>query len=199
MKHMQKICIILLSGTLLIGLLFGLIGKITGAYFNDPESSDNNALTIASSWDIVLLGDGFENVPWDALWDGNGTTSWTQKTLPYTDSYSTECVKTSNGYLTTDDLDASGATSITVSFWFKTKKLIAGDIMVQLFDGSSYNNLYDIISYPTHVSRSWCYFSEVITDPSYFVSNFRLRFDGSALAGGASQFLLDDVLITKAQ
>ena len=199
MKHLQKLCIIVLSGILLIGLLLGCISKITGAYFNDGESSTNNALTISSSWDIVLLSDGFETTPWDALWDGNGTTTWTQKTLPYTGSYSVESVKTSGGFLTTDDLDASGAISITVSFWFKTKKLIAGDIMVQLFDGTSYNNIYDIISYPTHVSGAWCYFSEVITDPSYFVSNFRLRLDSSALAGGASQFLVDDVTITKAQ
>jgi len=48
------------------------------------------------------------------------------------------------------DLNTSETISITVSFWFNTKSLEAGDIIVPIYNGSTYNTWYDITDYPTH-------------------------------------------------
>ena len=94
------------------------------------------------------------------------------------------------------DLNASETISITVSFWFNTKSLEAGDIIVQVYNGSTYNTWYDITDYPTYQNNAWCEFSENITDPQYFNSDFRLRFDGSGLVEKNEECNIDDVLIT---
>ena len=190
----SKRWLILLAGLAVI-LLAGGTG-VTRSAFTDTEQSIDNTLTMSTGI-VTLLNDGFEGTPWDANWDGNGATSWIQDaSKPHTGSYDAYCDKDNNGYLTSDDLDASAASSITVSFWFNTKGIEAGDILVQLYNGGTYNTWYDITNYPTYVNNAWCYFSEVITDPQYFISSFRLRFDGSGLVDKNEECNIDDVLIT---
>jgi len=82
-----------------------------------------------------------------------------------------------------------------VSFWFRTKSIEAGDVIVQVYNGSTYNTLYDLTDYPTYVNNSWCQFSEEITDPQYFTTNFRIRFDSSALLDKNEHGKIDDVLL----
>ena len=185
--------LILLAGLAII-LLAG--ATITRSSFTDPEQSIDNTLTISPK-SVTLLNDGFEGNPWDANWDGNGTTSWVRDaSKPHSGLYDALCDQNNNGYLTSDDLSTAAAVSITVSFWFKTKGIGAGDILVQLYNGSTYNTWYDLTNYPTYVNNAWCYFSESITDPQYFISNFRLRFDSSGLVDKNEECNIDDVLIT---
>ena len=88
------------------------------------------------------------------------------------------------------------AESITVSFWFNTKAIEAGDCVLQTYNGSTWNTWYDLTSYPTYVNNVWCQFSEVTTDSQYFISNFRVRFDSLVLGSdGNEQTNIDDVLI----
>ena len=194
MKSVERIMMILLTGVVALGLSLGFISKTSEATFIDPEPSNNNSLTIAANWSITLLNDGFEGSPWDANWDGNGTTDWGQlNTQAHGGSWAAECY-TGDTYLTTDNLDASGASNITVSFWFYIKDLNKGPLYIQIYNGTSYNNWYDLFTYPGVVKNTWIQFSETITDSQYFRSDFRLRFDGS---GSSTYTYVDDVLVTK--
>lgn len=70
-------------------------------------------------------------------------------------------------------------------------------MLVQIYNGSTYNTWYDIVNYPTFQNNTWCYFSQDIADSQYFKSNFRLRFNGSGLTAANKTFDLDDVLIQR--
>ena len=192
---MKKNLFLLLAFTMLLVM----VTKSTFGYFSDSEASTGSRFTAWEIATVTLLNDGFEVDPWDSNWDDNGTTNWGRKAYPHSGSYAAECKKNTNGYLTSDSLDASEATSITVSFWFQPDGLDTGDILVQLYNGSTYDTLYDLIEYPTFQDKEWCYFSEEITDSQYFNSDFRLRFDGSALVDSKETGHIDDVLITMEQ
>ena len=191
----NKMWLILLAG-LAVTLLAGSF-EVARSSFVDTEQSTNNTLAVAAPVTQTLLNDGFEGTPWDANWDGNGTTIWIRDaSKPNSGSYSALCDKDNNGYLTSDDLNTLAAVSITVSFWFKPKGIETGDMLVQLYNGSTYNTWYDIVNHPSYQNNTWSYFSEKITASQYFISNFRLRFDSSGLIQPGEDFRLDDVLIT---
>ncbi|GAI24044.1 unnamed protein product, partial [marine sediment metagenome] len=144
-------------------------------------------------WSVTLLSDGFEGTPWDFYW-GNGTTDWQPGAGYGGSTYSAEHAS-GDTYLTSDDLDASDAAeNITVSFWFKLKLLNKGPLWVQTYNGTSYDNWFDLVSYAGGVKNTWLYFSETITNSLYFISNFSISFDGSTLTTNA---FIDDVLIQK--
>ena len=145
----------------------------------------------------TLLNDGFEGAPWDTNWDGNGTTTWAQdSSKPNSGTYDANISNNSTpGYLTSDDLDTFAAENITVSFWFNTKNIEAGDCVLQIYNGSAWTIWYDLLDYPTYTNNTWSQFSEVITDSQYFISDFRIRFDSSVLGDSTEQANIDDVLI----
>jgi len=191
---MERMIKVLLIAIIVIGLLVGSSLLTTGAYFTDTEESTDNALVIATETTMTLLDDGFELEPWDVNWDGNGTTDW--RHVNWTTHSGSWAVKCQSGYtyLTTDNLDASGGTSITISFWFNIKDLNKGPLYVQIYNGTSYNTLHNLFTYPGAVKNTYCYYSETITDSQYFCTDFRLRFDGS---GSRTDTYIDDVLITQ--
>ena len=180
-----------------VSLMLAIIGTSTAAFFSDGELSGTNGLAAAEQVTVTLLSDGFEVTPWKAKWDGNGATNWVRINSGHSGTYAAECKRNNNGNLTSDSLNASTATMIKVSFWFKPTSLTAGNMLVQIYNGSTYNTLYDIVNYPTYQNNTWAYFSVNITDSQYFKSNFRLRFNGTALTATGKLFDLDDVLIQR--
>ena len=182
---------------LILTLVLTVTTRGTSAYFSDTEVSAGNILTAWANTTVTLLDDSFEGDPWDANWDDNGTTDWKLKgTEKYSGVYSAKTKKNENGYLTSDDLNASEAVSITVTFWFRPEDIEAGDILVQLYNGSTYNTLYDLVDYSTFENNVWCHFSEEITDSQYFNSGFRLSFDSSGLTESGETCYIDNVLLT---
>jgi len=168
----------------------------TGAFFVDDEQSTDDALGIR--WGLFVLNDGFETtgVAWDDKWDENGATTWVQDSAkPHSGTYNAKCDNTNSGFLTSDEIEGSTTDNITVSFWFNTKSIEAGDCLVQRYNGASYVTWYDLTSYPTYVNNAWCEFNEVITDSEYLIAGFRLRFDTSALLD-IEEAGIDDVVIT---
>ncbi len=151
-----------------------------------------------------LLDDGFDFPTWDGNWDGNGATSWMQDATPVrTGSYSATSDKSSSGLLTSDDLSTSGAVSITVSFWYYSKAIDAGDVLVKVSnDGSAWNTPWtlltggDLTTDSGFAHNTWVFFSETIAGPYIDVAYFSLRFDSTALADGGEAINIDDVLIT---
>ena len=165
---------------------------ITTSYFTDAEQSTDDTLNM---WSGILLSDGFEGTPWDANWHGNSTTTDWQPGAGYGGStYSAEHAS-GDTYLTSDNLDTSDATSITVSFWFKIKALNKGPLNVQIYNGGWITwDGYDLVSLAGGVKNTWIPFSQTITNSQYFIPNFSIRFDGSTLTTNA---FIDDVLIQK--
>ncbi|MFC2059965.1 hypothetical protein ACFLTZ_02575 [Chloroflexota bacterium] len=170
---------------------------VTMGLFTDDEQSTEDSLGIR--WGLFTLNDGFEaaGAAWDDYWDENGTTTWVQDLAkPHSGTYNAKSDSTQAGYLTSDEIEASTADNITVTFWFNTKSLEAGDIWVQRYNGTSYVNWYDLTTYPTYVNNAWCQFNEMITDSQYLIAGFRLRFDTSGLVDVAEEVNIDDVTIT---
>ncbi len=180
---------------------------VTSSFFVDGEASTGNVLNI--SWTpppLIVLTDSFENATWDINWDGNGITSWAQDTTPVVtgpNSASADKNSASPGLLTSDDLDATGATSITVEFWFYGKGLDAGDVIVTVWNGSAWSFVPftlipsgDLTTFGTYANTTWFFVSQTISDSQYFNLDFRLQFDSSGLTQGGEAINIDDVLIT---
>ena len=195
---MKRITWLILTLVIVSVMLIVVNTGITTSYFTDAEQSTDDTLNIGV-WSITLpFSDGFEGTPWDLYWDGNGTTDWQPGAGYGGSTYSAEHTS-GDTYLTSDNLDASDAASITVSFWFKIKLLNKGPLWVQRYNDSTglYDNWVDLVSYAGGVKNTWLYFSETITYidyQEYFVSNFSIRFDGLTLTTNA---FIDDVLIQK--
>ena len=192
---MKGIIVIGLAGLITLGLLFSYISSTSEAIFVDGELGTDNALRCRNAI-VTLLNDSFEGSPWDINWDGNGTTNWKNVKDSHSGSDAAKCDKSNNGYLTSDDLNTSAAISITVTFWFRPQNLEAGDILIQVYNGSTYDTLDDLADFPTYQEDQWCYFSKVVTGSQYFISNFRLQLDGSALTDNNEECCVDDVLIS---
>ncbi len=189
---MKRITWLILILVIVSVMLIVVNTGVTTSYFTDAELSTDDTLNIGG-WSVTLpFSDGFEGTPWDLYWDGNGTTDW-QPGAGYSGStYSAEHAS-GDTYLTSDDLDASGAGTITVSFWFKIKLLNKGPLNVQIYNGG-WTTWDDLVSYAGGVKNTWLPFSRTITNLQYFIDGFRIRFDGSTLTTDA---FIDDVLIQK--
>ncbi len=188
---MKRITWLILILVIVSAMLIVVNTGITTSYFTDAEQSTDDTLNIM--WG--LLNDGFEGTPWDFYW-GNGTTDWQAGAGYGGSTYSAEHASGDTS-LTSDNMDTTGAGTITVSFWFKIKLLNKGPLYVQRYNGSTYVNWFDLVSYPGVVKNVWIPFSQTITDPpdsQYFISDFSINFDGAGLTTNA---FIDDVLIEK--
>ncbi|MFC1920494.1 fibronectin type III domain-containing protein [Chloroflexota bacterium] len=167
---------------------------VTHSFFVDDEKSTEDALGIR--WGLFTLNDGFENTgspAWDDLWDENGTTTWIQSAGKFfSGSYSAAGESPNNGYLTTDEIEASTADGINVSFQYFIKNIEPDDCWLQTYNGTDYQNWYDLSG---GNNNSWNQFSQVITDSQYLIAGFRIRFD-SSLGSNGDEVYIDDVMIT---
>ena len=157
------------------------------------NESGNSNEDSATPTGLTLLSDGFEGSPWDTNWDDNGATTWTQRTNQFHSGlYSARGRFNAPGDLTSDDLDASSAVdNIYVEFWFRPRNLDPGGAVVEIYNGSTWDALFDLSN---GTNNTWNFYSSNITGSQYFISNFKIRFNGSALAGNDVIFI-DDILI----
>lgn len=93
-------------------------------------------------------------------------------------------------------LDASRVVSMNVAFWFRPHNIEAGDLVFQVYNGNTYETLFDLADYPTAQNDTWCFFDEELTNTEYFTSDFRLRLYGAALAVDNMDLRLGDVMLT---
>lgn len=145
---------------------------------------------------VTLLDEGFETGFGD--WDGNGTTDWDRTTAQkHTGSYSAHAGSSDNN-LTTDNLNTSGYSTITVEFWYRDDDIDDGDnIYLQLSNGSSYANRLELGN--TSPEDTWHFATITLNnsggDAQYFTANFRLRFAGNSIDSGENLWI-DDVKVT---
>jgi uncharacterized repeat protein (TIGR02543 family) len=143
---------------------------------------------------VTLLNDGFEISPYFQNWNDNGTTNWTSSpSFFHSGLRSVRAANNSEGFLTSDDLDTSDAKSVVVDFWFRKTSIDPMNFSLYYFDGSNYDLIVDLNSLGGE--DTWLHYTDTITDPQYFTSNFRVRFD--ATMNSNEKVYVDDVLITK--
>ena len=191
---MKRITWLILTVVIVSVMLIVVNTGLTTSYFTDAEQSTDDVLRIG--WGLITLDDGFEDTPWDHYWDENGTTTWVRTNKnPNSGSFSAKSNKNSNGFLTSDEIDASSADNIIVAFWFNPKAIEPGDIVIEIYNGITWATWYDLTDYSTFSDETWSEFNEVITDSQYFISGFRIRFNSSGLTDGKEQIKIDDVQI----
>ncbi len=151
-------------------------------------SAESHATPAATS--EILLNDGFEGSPWDQHFT---VTGWQRSTSQvHSGSNSAYSNRSNKGCLTTDDLNATISEGITIDFWFRLQLINAGDICVEAFNGVSWDTLWYLRAYPTFEDGQWCRFTETLTDPKYFKSNFKLRFNSSGFSSLLGSVYIDD-------
>jgi FlaG/FlaF family flagellin (archaellin) len=141
---------------------------------------------------VNLVTDGVPNCDWTTGtykgtyqgWDG-----WFKgDDQHHSGNYSAKSSSSRHGDFTSDDLDATGATSITVDFWYRLHSTGSNDLRLYFYDGSSYDS---ISSLGGGTKDTWVHYTRVITDPQYFKNNFKIRFTTT----GQGTVWIDDVLI----
>jgi len=146
------------------------------------------------------FSDGFEysfynwNMHVSALY---GTTIWDRTTTQkHSGEYSAHLGPT-GGSLISDDIDASNAESITVSFWYRDDGLASGRAYLQLWLNDTYKSIFDLGN--TSPEHQWYYYQVCYrTKLEGRVSDFRIRFgprNGTSINSGGNLWI-DDVSIT---
>jgi hypothetical protein len=143
----------------------------------------------------TLLTDGFETD--FNKWTDGGTTDWDRATAQKrTGSYSGHAGSADND-LTSDNLNSSGKSSMTIDFYFRDDDIDdADDIFLQLYNGSTYNNWYEL---GNSGEDAWQHATITLNnsggEAAYFISNFRIRFEGTSIDSGENLWI-DDVVVT---
>jgi fibronectin type 3 domain-containing protein len=191
--NLRKWLIVVLS--IVMAMSLATYAGSTMSLFTDDQQSIGNIAGIR--WGLYSLSDGFEVFPWDNHWNDNGATDWFRDPAIYhTGLYSAGSDDENKGYLTSDDIDASSAENMTISFWvYGNYKLSAGECIVELYDGTSYNTWYDMTAFPGYSAGGWVLLSQVVSDPAYLFAGFRLRFNTTNNNDGLAQVNVDDVNI----
>jgi hypothetical protein len=163
-----------------------------------PNLYDEEIITVTvNEVATTLLNDGFEAAgnAWDDNWDENGGTSWIQSnTQKHGGSYSARSDSSHEGSIYSDDLNTSGATSVTVSFWFYHSNIDTDDLRLYFFDGSTTDTIASLGN--TGSDNTWEYYTYTTTDTQYFRNDFYIRIRTNNMGYG-DQVYIDDVLITK--
>jgi hypothetical protein len=158
-------------------------------------STSESATTQSSGGPTTLLTDGFET-SFDNWTDG-GVTDWDRATdTKHLGSYSAHCGFQDND-LISDNLDTSGCSSITIDFWYYDDDIDDNDdAYLQLYNGTEYVNRLEL---GNDTEDQWNHATITINnsggDAVYFISNFRIAFEGTKIDDGENLWI-DDVLVT---
>ena len=142
--------------------------------FNSPRFNEDNRTV------VCLITDGLPNCihihgTHNAEWGGN---PWYRDTYEaHSGSASATAPYVTTGWFVTKDLDASNASLICVDFWYKLSNWEwwwDTDLELYYYNGTSYNFITDLGANPS--KYIWLHYHDVITDPQYFVPNFRIAF-----------------------
>ena len=171
---------------------------ITAVDTASNESGDSNeaSATPSAPGSTTLLEDGFEAD--FSKWTDGGTTDWDRAiSQKDTGSFSAHAGSADND-LTSDNLNSTGSSSITIEFWYRDDDIDNGDdIFLQLYNGTTYNNTFELGN--TSPEDTWHFHTVTINstggNTQYFRSNFRIRFESTSIDSGENLWI-DDVKVT---
>jgi 16S rRNA C1402 N4-methylase RsmH len=161
----------------------------TGAW-----STTQSATTQAGGGSTVLT-DGFET-NFDKWTDG-GATDWDRATdQKVSGTYSAHAGSADND-LISDNLNTAGYGSMTIDFWYRDDDIDDDDnIYLQLYNGSAYVDRYEL---GNSAEDTWHHATITLNnsggDAAYFISNFRVKFEGTSIDSGENLWV-DDVIVT---
>ena len=156
------------------------------AFFSVP-------LTVNAATVEVLLDDSFDGTPWDDNWANGG---WIQEsTYVNTAPFSAKADSSNQGYFTSTSMDMSDASSIQVEFAHRHYNGDSNDFNVEYWDGTQYNPITTLSNPAVHLTQVWYDYSDTITDPSYLISDFHIRFTTNLVPDHRAY--LDDVHVSK--
>ena len=152
---------------------------------------------IGGESNITLIeSESFED-SWPPV-DWNPTGNWAQETDQYYDgAYSADFDGDANGVsgeLETCGVNCSDAVSIFVSFRFYDLALDPNELLFECFDGTSWNEMADLGT--GYTEGTWNLYEQEITDSSYFISDFKVRWRADDVEGG-EYACVDLVSVTK--
>jgi FlaG/FlaF family flagellin (archaellin) len=134
------------------------------------------------------------NVGYEGNWDDTAS-AWDRSTdQHHTGTASMKSSDGSEGVFTSNDINAQGASSITVSFWYRLDDTDSGDFQVKLYNGANYNTLTTLGDDSTSSEDIWIQYTTTITEAQYMKSNFRIQF--TTTLGSGENAWIDDVQIT---
>jgi hypothetical protein len=138
----------------------------------------------------TILDDSFEGSPWNDNWDDIAS-NWNVSILhSYSGINSSSSNDTNYGSFDCNILNTIDADLILVDFWFLLEGTESNDFQIYYFNGASWN-LIDSIG--GEIENTWVHYIDTISDPQYFISNFKIRLN-SNLGGGESVWI-DNVVI----
>lgn len=144
---------------------------------------------------LVAFSDSFEGTSIDtSKWGNSGWT--TANDQQHDGSRSAKATKAGIAtirILTSNDIDLSDATSVTLDFWYRKYTTIAGGTTLTLsyYDGSS----WQLITTLTSSNNVWAHFNQAIPLPTYQRSDFKIRFEANV--GWSQSFWIDQLSISK--
>jgi hypothetical protein len=179
-------------------MVFGGTTNVSGSV-SDLANDDASYLVFrsyssGSMTNITLLDDGFEGVDWDENWDQYEVTDWFQTTFQAHSGTRSASGTASSTTLTSDNLNASGATHLHVEFWFMKDDIENNEFRLYYWDGSQYDFIQDLDL--LGLDDVWIRYMHDVTDDQYFREDFHIRFACTPMTGGENVWV-DDVLIRK--
>jgi len=168
------------------------------AFYVKVINNYDEAITVLSPSLLMLLVAWQEphlNLVQDVDYGGNWVTDWARTTdYKHTGSYAIEA-DSSDTTLTSYGLNTADATDITVSFWYRDAYIDdSDDVYLQFWNGLTYNNIFELGN--TSPENTWHYYTVTTSDPQYFISDFKIRIDGTSIDWG-EYLWIDDALIKK--
>jgi len=153
--------------------------------------------SVPGTGNITLIdGESFEDIWPPAGWSETG--QWNKESdEAYDGTYSADFDGLGSGRsgdLDTPELDCSDAVAIYIEFWYRDNNLDADDLLLQYYDGTTWNTIADLGS--TTQENQWLHYREKITDSRYFVSNFKVRWSAVTIRTGEHAWI-DYVTIKK--
>jgi uncharacterized repeat protein (TIGR02543 family)/flagellin-like protein len=168
----------------------GWSGAISGSQ-NPKTIIINGTHTITATFTqpvtVTLLSDGFE---------GKWTTDsdWQRQTdQKHAGTYSMRLDDYDDGALSSDNINALGATSITVNFWYMNDDTETNDLSLYYYNGASWVFIFDLGN--NNPEDTWLQYTQTITDSQYFKSDFKIRFTSPGLEE-YENIWIDDIQVT---
>ncbi|MFW9854519.1 MAG: hypothetical protein ACFFFG_05645 [Candidatus Thorarchaeota archaeon] len=142
----------------------------------DNDSSYNN-MTEGYDFNTTLIGlESFEGAWIPTGWSGTGR--WNKEAdQAYHGVYSADFDATDTiqfGVLVSPAMNTSGSNAIYIEFWWRDEWFDDGELYLELWDGTAWNTYQDMNLLP-HSEFQWVFYSQKITDASYYIPDFQIR------------------------
>ena len=131
---------------------------------------------------------------WNLNWNDYNSEWYRDRYYSHSGKSSVRSDYNDDGYFICNGLNTADASSITIDFWYRLDDTENDDLQLFYYNGVSYNY---VTSLGGGTKNTWLHFTDTITDPQYFIPNFKLRFY-SDLEGrwwNSENVWIDDVLI----